>query len=109
LSFRVAQRYGSVHNPSNQAQECYVRLTDGTGTSRAIRSGAFSTIPYPYERGVTSLIKSALQTVRIPLASYVVANAGAPIVDLKDVTSIAFVFASRPTGEIVLDDIELVP
>ena len=109
LSFRVSQRYGSAHNPAAQAQECYVRLTDGAGNSRAIRSGAFMTIPYPYERGVTSLIKSALKTVRIPLASYVVANAGAQIVDLTDITSIAFGFTSRPTGEIALDDIELVP
>lgn len=109
LSFRVTQRYISAQNPANQAQEVYVRLTDGNGQTRAIRTGAFATIPYPYERGVTQLIKSAMKTVRIPLASYVVANAGAQIVDLTNVQSISFGFPSRPTGEVEVDDIELVP
>ncbi len=86
-----------------------VRLTDGSGNIRAIRTGAFSSIPYPYERGVTQLIKSAMKTVRIPLASYTVANAGAQIVDLTNVQSIAFGFLSRPTGEVEVDDTELVP
>ncbi len=109
LSFRVTQRYGSAQNPANQTQELYVRLMDGGGNTRAIRTGAFSSIPYPYDRGVTQLIKSAMKTVRIPLASYTVANAGAQIIDLTNVQSIAFGFLSRPIGEIEVDDIELVP
>jgi hypothetical protein len=76
LSFRVTQKYGSAQNPANQAQDLYVRLTDSSSNSRAIRVSVFTDVPYPYERGITSLIKSALKTVRIPLLSYTVANLG---------------------------------
>jgi len=107
LSFRVTQRYGSQQNPANQLLDLYVRLTDSNGQSRSIRTGAFAAIPYPYERGVAQLIKSALKSVRIPLASYTVANAGSQNVDLTKVQSIAFEFAGRPTGEIEIDDIEM--
>jgi hypothetical protein len=106
LSFRVTQRYGSGQNPANQEQDLYVRLSDNGGKSRAIRVGAFTDIPFPYERGYTSLIKSALKSIRIPLAAYVVANAGAQDVDLTDIKSISFEFFAKPIGEIEIDDIE---
>lgn len=106
LSFRVTQRYGSVQNPAGQAQDLYVRLTDGAGNSRAIRAGAFADVPFPYERGYTDHIKSALKTVRIPLASFVVAAAGAAVIDLTDVVSVGFDLSARPTGEVEVDDIE---
>jgi dienelactone hydrolase len=106
LSFRVTQKYGSARNPTNTAQDFRVRLTDGQGRSRAIAVGTFTTIPYPYERGFVSRIKSALKSVRIPLASFVIANLGASVVDLGDVRSIAFEFATTPTGDLEIDDIE---
>jgi dienelactone hydrolase len=106
LSFRVTQKYGSPQNPVNQAQDLFVRLTDTNGKSRAIRAGMFTDIPYPYVRGYSSLIKSAMKTVAIPLASFMIANLGADDVDLANLRSVAFEFDAGATGEIEIDDIE---
>jgi hypothetical protein len=106
LAFRVTQKYGSPLNQSNQSQDLFVRLTDSGGKSRAIRTSTFTSIPYPYVRGYTDLIKSALKTVRIPLASFTIANLGAQDVDLSNVQSVSFEFDAEATGEIEIDDIE---
>ncbi len=105
LSFRVTQTFGSPRNPADQPQDLYVRLRDNGGRSRRIRAALFAPIPYPYPRQNSTLIKSALSTVRIPLRSFVVANAGAEIIDLKDVESVAFELAAKPSGEIEVDQI----
>src|SRR5262249_21719494 len=76
ISFRVTQTSGSVQNPAGQPQDLFVRLTDHGGHSRRIRASLFAPIPYPYPRANSVLIKSALSTVRIPLRSFVVVNAG---------------------------------
>jgi hypothetical protein len=83
-----------------------VRLTDLNGKSRAIRVSIFTEIPYPYVRGYDQLVKSAMNSVRIPLASYAIANLGAQDVDLANVASISFEFDAPSTGEIDVDDIE---
>lgn len=106
LSFRVTQKYGSPQNPPNQAQDLFVRLTDTKGKSRAIRAGVFTDIPYPYVRGHTDLIKSALKTVALPLDSFTIANLGAEDVDLTNLKSVAFEFDADAPGEIEIDDIE---
>jgi dienelactone hydrolase len=106
LAFRVTQKYGSPQNPVSQAQDLFVRLTDGGGKSRAIRVSTFTDIPYPYVRGYADLIKSALKTVRIPLASYTIANLGAQDVDLTNIQSVSFEFDANSTGEIEIDDLE---
>ena len=106
LAFRITQKFGSPQNPASQAQDLFVRLTDGRGKSRAIRVSTFTDIPYPYVRGYADLIKSALKTVRIPLASYVIANLGAQDVDLTNIQSVSFEFDANSTGEIEIDDIE---
>jgi Chlorophyllase enzyme len=111
LGFRVTQKYGSGQNPVDQAQDCFVRLTDGAGKSRAIRVSTFTDVPYPYVRGEGDLIKSALKSVRIPLASFVIANLGADDVDLTNVDSLSFEFDvfGYPTGEIEINDIQFGP
>jgi hypothetical protein len=106
ISFRVTQTYASPQDPAGQSQDLFVRLTDHSGKSRRIRASLFAPIPYPYVRANDQLIKSALSTVRIPLSSFVVANAGADIVDLHDIDTITFELAAKPTGEIELDQIE---
>jgi dienelactone hydrolase len=108
LAFRVTQKYGSAENPANLPQDFFVRVTDGAAKSRAIRVSTFTDIPYPYVRGETDLIKSALKSVRIPLASFVIANLGAEDVDLAAVSSISFEFDAfgAATGEIEINDIE---
>jgi dienelactone hydrolase len=106
LAFGITQKYGSPENPANHPQDLFVRLTDGGGKSRAISVGTFTDVPYPYERGFADLIKSALKTVRIPLASFSIANLGAQDVDLANIPSISFEFDIKPTGHIEIDDIE---
>ena len=96
----MAQRYASA------AQDFRVRLTDLANKSRAIRVGVFTDIPYPYERGFPTRIKSAMKSVRIPLESYSIANLGQESVDLTSVASVAFEFGATATGEVEIDDIE---
>jgi hypothetical protein len=105
ISFRVTQKYGSAQNPAGQPQDLFVRLTDHSARSRRIRASLFAPIPYPYERANSVLTKSALSTVRIPLQSFVVANAGADTVDLHDIDTVTFELAAKPTGEIEIDQI----
>jgi dienelactone hydrolase len=106
LAFRVSQKYGSADNPVNQTQDFFVRLTDGVGHSRAIPCSVFTDIPYPYVRGRADLIKSAMKSVRIPLASFSIANLGAQDVDLTNVQSVSFEFAADATGQVDITDIE---
>jgi len=106
LSFRVTQKYESPQNPAGQPQDFHVRLSDLGGNSRSIRVSSFTDIPYPYVRGFDALVKSAMKSVRIPLESYVVANAGVQDVDLTNLASISFEFDMGATGEIDIDDIE---
>jgi dienelactone hydrolase len=106
LAFRVTQKYGSPQNPLNQPQDLFVRLTDGAAKSRRIRVSIFTDIPYPYVRGYGDLIKSAMKSVRIPLASFTIANLSLQDVDLTNIQSVAFEFASNASGEIEIDDIE---
>ena len=106
LCFRVTQKYESPRNPVAQPQDFHVRLTDTQGKSRSIRVSSFTEIPYPYVRGFDQLVKSAMNSVRIPLASYTIANLGAQDVDLSNIASVSFEFDTDSTGEIDVDDIE---
>lgn len=106
VSFRVSQKVGSASNPANQAQDLRLALTDGGGHSRAIRISKLTEIPYPYQRGYASLIKSAMCTVRVPLAAYHIHCLNVDQVDLTDVTTLSFQFAEKTTGEIEIDSIQ---
>ena len=106
VSFRVSQRVNSASNPVNQAQDLRLTLTDGGGHSRAIRISKLAEIPYPYVRGVASLVKSAMCTIRIPLAAYHIHCFNVDQVDLTDVTTLSFQFAEKVTGEIEIDSIQ---
>jgi hypothetical protein len=106
ISFRIGQRANSGSNPAGQPQDLRLTLTDGGGKSRAIRISKFTTIPYPEVRGVANYTKSAMQTVRIPLASYTIKCLNIDPVDLTDVVSVALQFDEKPTGEIEIDSVE---
>lgn len=108
LSLRLSQKEASPSNPANQAQDLRVRLKDASNNQRAIRVGAFGAIPYPDQRANADLRKSALATIRIPLASYRIVCAGQPQVDLQHVVELTLVFEIKPAGEIEVDEIELV-
>lgn len=106
VSFRVSQKVNSASNPANQGQDLRLTLTDGGGHSRAIRISKLAEIPYPYVRGVASLVKSAMCTIRIPLAAYHIHCLNVDQVDLTDVTTLSFQFAEKVTGEIEIDSIQ---
>jgi hypothetical protein len=106
VSFRVSQKVGSASNPANQVQDLRLTLTDGGGHSRAIRISKLAEIPYPYVRGVSSLTKSALCTIRIPLDAYHIHCLNVDQVDLTDVTTLSFQFAEKSSGEIEIDSIQ---
>lgn len=106
VSFRITQRVNSASDPANQAQDLRLTLTDGGGKSRAIRISKIAEIPYPYVRGFDFYTKSAMCTIRIPLAAYSIHCYNVDQVDLTDITSLAFEFAEKPTGEIEIDSVQ---
>lgn len=106
VSIRIGQTAESPSNPLNLAQNLRLSLKDGANNERAIRVGAFHELPYPDVRPEPTFTKSALLSVRIPLASYMIVCAGQPKVDLTDVVSLALVFSETPAGEIDIDEIE---
>ncbi|MFX0125473.1 MAG: alpha/beta hydrolase family protein [Candidatus Hodarchaeota archaeon] len=114
FSFRVSQKVAPSSNPPDQPQDFYVRLnTADGGNSRSVRVGYFGTIPYPYkpeydvyESYEISNTKSAMNTIRIPLRAWTIKCLSAPIVDLTNIESITIEFRVKPTGEILIDDIE---
>ncbi|GAA4725384.1 hypothetical protein GCM10023325_23960 [Sphingomonas lutea] len=106
LSIRLGQVAGSAINPANAAQNLRIALRDGAGNERAVRVGAFSTLPYPDVRPVSTRTKSALLTVRIPLSAWTIVCAGQPKVDLTNVVSVSLVLSETPAGEVCVDEIE---
>jgi len=106
VSFRITQRVDSASNPVNQLQDLRLTLTDGGGKSRAIRVSKLTEIPYPDVRGYNFLTKSAMRTVRIPLAAYSIKCLGVDEVNLTDIVSLAFEFAEKATGEIQIDSVQ---
>lgn len=106
VSFRISQKVNSTSNPANQAQDLRLTLLDGGGHSRAIRISKFAEIPYPYVRGYSYYTKSAMCTIRIPLAAYTIHCYNVDQVDLTNITTLVFEFAEKTTGEIEIDSIQ---
>jgi hypothetical protein len=108
FSLRVTEKYdaGGTINPLNADQDFYVALRDSGGNERAVRAAKFGRIPFPFVRDDSSVIKSALATIRIPLHAYTIECAGAQRVDLTKLEKISFRYQSVPNGEIEVDDVE---
>lgn len=99
LSFRVAQT-NSADNPVNGDQEFQVELVGG-GKVKATYTGNFGRIPKPYDRGGST--QNVMTTVRIPLHSFIMNNAG---VTLDNIDTIRLKFTGPGKGEIYVDDVE---
>ena len=106
VSFRVTQRVNSASNPAGQPQDFRLTLFDGGGHSRAIRISKLAEIPYPYVRGYDYYTKSAMCTIRIPLAAYTIHCLNVDQVDLHNITTLLFEFAEKTTGEVGIDSIQ---
>jgi hypothetical protein len=106
LSFRVTQRFGVARNPAPPAAspDFSITLKDAAGQTAAVRVGTLSTVPIPYVRvDDPSLTKSALTTIRMPLAAFSSVNA---LLNLSSLAAIIFQFAQTAKGEIAIDDLE---
>ncbi|OPY86395.1 MAG: hypothetical protein A4E72_01675 [Syntrophus sp. PtaU1.Bin208] len=57
-------------------------------------------------RGVASLVKSAMCTIRIPLSAYSIHCYNVDQVDLTNITTLSFQFSEKATGEIEIDSIQ---
>jgi hypothetical protein len=106
ISFRVSQKTASASNPVNMEQNMRLTFTDTAGSSRKVRVSRFNIIPFPHQRGISSLTKSAMCTVRIPLSSYTIQVINTQRVDLTQLASISFEFSVNTTGEIEIDSLE---
>jgi hypothetical protein len=117
LSLRVCQRFDSPRNfnppdppaPAPPApgapMDLFVRLVDTGGQAATVRIGTVALIPYPYKRSDTStLTKSVLKTIRLPLAAFTAANPG---LSLTAIATLVLELRPNATGEIAVDDLEL--
>ncbi|TFG52452.1 MAG: hypothetical protein E4H37_05935 [Gemmatimonadales bacterium] len=100
LALRAAQTW-SAANPATGSQDFQIELTGG-GKTKGIYIARFYPLPKPYAHPY-GLAHTLLTTVRIPLHSYIMNNAG---VTLDDIDTIRFRFFSPSTGELYVDDIE---
>jgi len=99
LSFRAAQTNANT-NPMMGGQDFRIELVGG-GTTKAVYVGQFGPIPKPYDRGGFS--QNVMTTVRVPLHSFIMNNAG---VTLNNIDTVRMKFTSPSTGELYVDDIE---
>lgn len=101
LSFRVAQT-NAVTNPPAGNQDFQVELVGG-GNLKATWTSSYDDIPPPYDRPGGGTNHNVMTTVRVPLHSFIMNNAG---VTLNSVDTVRFRFLSPTQGEIYVDDVE---
>jgi hypothetical protein len=113
LQFRVGVNFADPRNPVGQPQDFSVVLTDGSGTSAAVRLSDVSDVLF-FPPGDPSLMfrtlwgqlvenpvpKLLLNMVRIPLAAFIG-------VDLTDVETIEMQFDQNSTGAVMITDLAL--
>jgi hypothetical protein len=103
LTFRVAQTNAGT-NPVNADQDFIVELAGG-GHTKATFSSRFGRIPRPYNHigWCTPPLQNVMTTVRIPLHSFIMNNAG---VTLNSLDTVRILFSNPGQGEIYVDDLE---
>ncbi len=106
VSLSVTRVAGSLANPANDAQNLRVTLADGSGNERSIRVSEFGSISVAAAANNAANVKSAMTTIRIPLAAYTIVCAGTVPVNLADVVKVRLDFTENPTGEIAVDNLE---
>lgn len=103
LSLRIAQFYEDAPvNPEEIDADLFVVVTDGSGENATLRLGSVGIVPYP-DRGLTPL--TVLRTVQLPIDAFHAAN---PSLDIGNLFEVSLVLNGRPTGHILVDDLEFV-
>ena len=102
LSFRVAQT-NAMTNPTAD-QDFMVELTGG-GNTKATFSSQFGRVPKPYNHVAwcTPPLQNVMTTIRIPLHSFIMNNAG---VTLDNLDTVRIRFSNPGQGEMYVDDLE---
>mgnify|MGYP006203741819 CR=1 FL=1 len=103
FSFRAAQT-NSALNPVTGNVEFEVRLKSGTRT-QAVYTGRFFPIPRPYDRPSWPVDQNVMNTVRVPIHSFIITAAIANRVDLTAIDTVQLTFFTSQ-GEIFVDDVE---
>ncbi|MFY1631684.1 hypothetical protein ACN27F_00145 [Solwaraspora sp. WMMB335] len=107
LSMRLAQHYDETedglpdetHNPVGEDLDVVVELDDGTERA-AVSLSVVDRVRYPLA-GPPAY--SVFQTVRLPVDAFTATNPG---LDITRLTRLRLVFSERPTGRLLVDDIE---
>lgn len=98
LQFRAAVNFTDGRNAAGQPQDLSVRLTDGAGTSQALRVGQFSNALF-YPPGTTGAVPKVLaNTVRVPLAAFTQ-------VDRTNLARVELLFDRQPSGALLVSDL----
>jgi hypothetical protein len=102
LSFRVAQT-NAMTNPAAD-QDFMVELAGG-GHTKATFSSRFGRVPRPYNHvgWCTPPLQNVMTTIRIPLHSFIMNNAG---VTLDNLDTVRILFSNPGQGEMYVDDLE---
>lgn len=101
IALRIGQFYeDNALNPVAADADAFVVLHDGVNEA-VVRLGAVAPIPYPDSAGH---VLCPLRTVRIPLDAFKAVN---PELNLNNIQTVALRFAARPSGHILVDDLEV--
>ncbi|MFV2105154.1 hypothetical protein [Micromonospora sp. LOL_015] len=107
LTMRLAQHYGETdsghpderHNPVGEDLDLVVELDDGVHRA-AVPVSVIDRVRYPL---IGLQTYSVFQTVRLPVDAFTAVN---PELDVTALKRIRLVFSERPTGRLLVDDIE---
>jgi hypothetical protein len=100
-----ARRHGSAQHLANQPQHLYVRVPDGLGKIRAIRSRMLIDFPFPYARHHVAT-QSHTQDRASPTVVDTVPNPGTDAVNLRDMASVLCEFGTKVPDPVEGSDIE---
>jgi dienelactone hydrolase len=109
LSIRLAQRYDETAgapdetwNPIGGDLDCLVSL-EGAGAAATVRLGSIAAVPYP---APSAAPKISYRTILLPMDAFTAAN---PALNPGAITAVTLQLVGRPTGRLLVDDIELLP
>jgi hypothetical protein len=101
IALRIGQLYrDDVLNPIATNADAFIVLSDGVREA-AVRLGAVAAVPYPDS---APFVLCPMRTVRLPLDAF---QAVQPALDIGNIQSVTVRFAARPSGHVLVDDIEI--
>lgn len=103
VALRVGQFYEDAKlNAAGVAADVFVTLDDNSAVA-TVRVGVIAPIPYPDVQMAAARL-CPMRTVRIPMDAFTAVN---PAFDLGNIVRVTVNLTARPTGHILVDDIEI--